>query len=418
MISCAIYTRKSTSEGLDGEFTTLDNQRDAALSYIASQKSLGWTALLNLYDDGGFTGANMDRPALRRLLDDIKAGLINCVVVYKVDRLSRSLTDFAKLLEFFEAHNVTFVSVTQHFNTQNSMGRLTLNILLSFAQFEREMISERTKDKMAAARKKGHWVGGPPVLGYDVDKATKTLVINRAEAALVREIFRLYVEKRSLMDVANTLNERGLLTKRHVFPSGRVWGGRPFDKTDIAYIVSNYTYIGKVRYAGEVYDGVHEAIIKSETFATVQALRMEGQGRRNRVRNSQDAALLRHILWCAHCKTRMIPIYSSKRNIKYRYYVCHHAQHTGYANCPVRSVNAQKIESLVVEKLAGLISKAPELTGKNLVVNTPVWDVLFAQERRRVINRLLKSVEFDSSSNKLAMELNELGIEALQMELA
>src|SRR3989338_6112130 len=188
-IHCAIYTRKSTSEGLEQEFTSLDAQREACVSYVASQKNEGWIALPDIYDDGGFTGANMDRPAVQKLISDIKDGKIDCVVVYKVDRLSRSLLDFSKLLEFFDKHNVTFVSITQQFNTNSSMGRLTLNILLSFAQFEREIISERTRDKMAAARKKGRWVGGRHVLGYDLDPETKKLTVNEDESALVKKIF-------------------------------------------------------------------------------------------------------------------------------------------------------------------------------------------------------------------------------------
>jgi len=197
-VYCAIYTRKSTSEGLEKEFTTLDAQREAGESYIASQKSQGWITLSDEYNDGGFTGADTNRPALQKLINDVKLGKISCIVVYKVDRLSRSLLDFSRLLEFFDAHKVTFVSVTQHFNTESSMGRLTLNILLSFAQFEREMISERTRDKMAAARKKGKWTGGMPILGYDVDLEKHKLVINEQEAKLVRKIFKLYLEISSI----------------------------------------------------------------------------------------------------------------------------------------------------------------------------------------------------------------------------
>jgi site-specific DNA recombinase len=210
-INCAIYTRKSTSEGLEQEFTSLDNQRESAESYIASQKHEGWLLLPDRYDDGGFTGANIERPALTKLLSDIKEGKINCVVVYKVDRLSRSLMDFAQLLEFFEQHKVTFVSVTQQFNTNTSMGRLTLNILLSFAQFEREIISERTRDKMGAARKRGQWLGGRPPFGYSVNpEDKKKLIVNPEEAAVVKEIFKLYLEGNSLMRVAQIFNQRGL----------------------------------------------------------------------------------------------------------------------------------------------------------------------------------------------------------------
>src|SRR3989338_3433193 len=213
-IYCAIYTRKSTSEGLDQDFTSLDNQRESAESYINSQKNEGWIILPEKYDDGGYTGSNTDRPALQKLIADIKEGKINCVVVYKVDRLSRSLLDFVQLLELFEKHNVVFISVTQAFNTNSSMGRLTLNILLSFAQFEREIISERVKDKMGAARKKGKWLGGRTILGYDLDKVNRKLIINAKGAKIVREIFDLYLKERSFLRVAKLLNEKGYLTKR------------------------------------------------------------------------------------------------------------------------------------------------------------------------------------------------------------
>lgn len=224
-IRCAIYTRKSTSEGLSEDFTSLDAQRESGESYIQSQKSQGWIAMPDQYNDGGFTGANMDRPAMQQLLEDIKQGKVNCVVVYKVDRLSRSLLDFVKLLQFFEDHKVAFVSVTQHFNTNTSMGRLTLNILLSFAQFEREIISERTRDKIGAAKKKGKWVGGRPALGYDLDKGNHRIVVNPKEAELIRLTFDLYIREKSLLTVAQILNERGFRTKAHLRkgkPSGAV----------------------------------------------------------------------------------------------------------------------------------------------------------------------------------------------------
>jgi len=208
-IRCAIYTRKSTDEGLEQEFNSLDAQREAGEAYIASQKSEGWVCLPDRYDDGGFTGGNMDRPAMKRLLADVEAGGIDCIVVYKVDRLSRSLLDFARVMETFEKHSVAFVSVTQQFNTSTSMGRLMLNVLLSFAQFEREIISERTRDKIAATRRKGKWSGGMPMLGYDVDLQGGRLLVNEDEARTVRAIFELYLEHQSLIETVKVLNDRG-----------------------------------------------------------------------------------------------------------------------------------------------------------------------------------------------------------------
>jgi site-specific DNA recombinase len=236
-IRCAIYTRKSSEEGLDQEFNSLDAQREAAEAYIVSQKAEGWTAIADRYDDGGYSGGSMDRPALDRLLRDIDRGKIDCVIVYKVDRLSRSLLDFARIMERFDRHSVSFVSVTQQFNTTHSMGRLTLNILLSFAQFEREIIGERIRDKLAAQARKGKWTGGAPVLGYDVDRTgpSPRLVINAKEADRVREMFRMYLQEASLLPVVRELARRSWVNKRRETKKGRKLGGRPFDKATLYY---------------------------------------------------------------------------------------------------------------------------------------------------------------------------------------
>jgi site-specific DNA recombinase len=254
-IRCAIYTRKSTEEGLEREFNSLDAQREAALAYIASQQHEGWSALPQRYDDGGFTGGNMDRPALKRLLADIQAGQIDCVLTYKVDRLSRSLLDFAKIMACLDQHQVSFVSVTQQFNTATSMGRLILNVLLSFAQFEREIISERTRDKIAAARRKGKWSGGMPLLGYDVEPRGSKLVIHEQEAARVRAIFRLYLQHQALLPVVQDLERRDWRTKRWQTRKGHPRGGRLFTNTSLQKILTNITYAGQIRYKGEIHPG-------------------------------------------------------------------------------------------------------------------------------------------------------------------
>ncbi|QDT60537.1 DNA-invertase hin [Stieleria bergensis] len=232
-IRCAIYTRKSTEEGLDQEFNSLDAQRESSESFIASQKQEGWVALPARYDDGGFSGGNLERPAMKRLMADIEAGLVDCVVVYKVDRLSRSLLDFSRIMGTFDEQGVSFVSVTQQFNTTHSMGRLTLNILLSFAQFEREIIGERIRDKIAAQRRRGKWAGGIPVLGYDVDRSgpSPKLVVNADEAAQVRRIFAMYLEHESLMPVVHELERRDWRMKVWRTKSGKAKGGRDFDKS-------------------------------------------------------------------------------------------------------------------------------------------------------------------------------------------
>jgi site-specific DNA recombinase len=265
-VRCAIYTRKSTEDGLEQEFNSLDAQRDAGENYIRSQVHEGWEIVADHYDDGGFTGGNMERPALRRLMADIETGRVDCVVVYKVDRLSRSLLDFARMMETFEKYKVSFVSVTQQFNTASSMGRLVLNVLLSFAQFEREIISERTRDKIAAARRKGKWVGGMPLLGFDVDPHGSKLAVNDDEAARVRAIFELYLEHQSLLAVIHELDARGWCNKRWTTRKGVERGGKPFTKKSLHKLLTNVTYVGKLRYKDEVHDGEHAAIVDAAVW--------------------------------------------------------------------------------------------------------------------------------------------------------
>ena len=352
-VRCAIYTRKSTTEGLEQDFNSLDAQREAAEAYIASQQHEGWVCLPDRYDDGGYTGANMERPALRRLFEDLEAGRIDCVVVYKVDRLSRSLFDFAKIVERFEQRSVSFVSVTQHFNTTDSMGRLTLNILLSFAQFEREIISERTRDKIAAARRKGKWGGGHPLLGYDVQKAPggSKLVVNEDEAGRVRSIFELYLQRQSLIRTAVELNARGWTTKCWITSKGTQRGGRLFEKTSLFRLLSNVVYLGKVRYKDEVHAGEHEAIVDEDIWQRTQRmLRSNGRTGGMHVRNKYGA-LLKGLLFCKPCARAMMHTYTSKGNRRYRYYVCYTAQKQGWHACPSKSLPAEEIERFVVEQI-------------------------------------------------------------------
>jgi len=353
-IRCAVYTRKSTEEGLHQEFNSLDAQREAAEAYIASQQHEGWVCLPDRYDDGGYTGANMERPGLKRLFEDLERGGIDCVVVYKVDRLSRSLMDFARMMEAFEKHQVSFVSVTQHFNTTHSMGRLTLNILLSFAQFEREIISERTRDKIAAARRKGKWAGGMPVLGYDVDAHGSKLVINADESERVRAIFALYLEKQSLIQTGSELNRRGWTTKRWTTRKGHERGGEPFDKARVFRVLSNVVYRGKVRYKDEIHAGEHHAIVDEETFQSVQKmLRSNGRTGGMHVRNKYGA-LLKGLLYCKPCSRPMMHTYTSKGNRCYRYYTCYTAQKQGWHACPSKSLPAEQIERFVVEQIRAI----------------------------------------------------------------
>jgi site-specific DNA recombinase len=351
---CAIYTRKSTDEGLAQEFNSLDAQREAAEAYIASQKHEGWTLVPNAYNDGGFTGANMDRPALKRLLADIDDGLVDCVVVYKVDRLSRSLLDFARIMETFEKRGVSFVSVTQQLNSSSSMGRLTLNVLLSFAQFEREMIAERTRDKMSAARRKGKWVGGIPVLGYDVDPRGGRLVVNPDEAGQVQAIFKLYVECRSLIPAVRELNRRGWTTKQWTTRDGREHKGEQFTKNALYRLLTNVIYTGQVNHKGTLYPGEHAQIVEAALWDQVQErLRGNGVDGGREVRN-RYGALLRGLLHCDACECAMVHTYTLKRSRRYRYYVCLTAQQKGWDACPTKSVASQSIEDSVVGRIRGL----------------------------------------------------------------
>ena len=367
---CAIYTRKSTDEGLDQAFNSLDAQRESAEAYIASQKHEGWVCLPDRYDDGGFTGGNMDRPALKRLMADIEAGRVDTVVVYKVDRLSRSLTDFSKIVEVFERHCVAFVSVTQQFNTSTSMGRLMLNVLLSFAQFEREIISERTRDKIAATRRKGKWTGGMPMLGYDVDARGGRLNINEDEAAQVREIFELYLDRQSLIKTALELDQRGWTTKRWVTKKGHERGGKPWGRNNLRNLLRQRLYLGKITYKDEVYEGEHEAIVDEDVFERAQRmLKRNGRSGGMLVRNpplTRHGALLKGLICCVSCKCGMVHSHTRKSGNKlYRYYVCQNAQNRGWHLCPSPSVPAGEMEQFVIDQIKS-IGRDTELLAETL----------------------------------------------------
>lgn len=351
LIRCAVYTRKSTEDGLEQEFNSLDAQRESGEAYVKSQASEGWTCLTERYDDGGFSGGNIERPALRHLLADIEAGKVDVVVVYKVDRLSRSLLDFAKLIEVFDRHKVSFVSVTQLINTSSSMGRLMLNVLLSFAQFEREIIGERTRDKIAAARRRGKWSGGMPLLGYDVDPNGSKLVVNQHEAECVRTIFRIYLDKQSIVETIAELDRRGWVNKRWTTRDGDERGGRPFNKSTLHHFLTNVTYLGKVKYKDEVHVGEHEAIIDEDVWRQVQTiLARNHRGGGSEVRN-RFGALLKGILRCTACDASMTPTHATKGANRYRYYCCVQAQKRGWSTCPAKSISAGDIEQLVVEQV-------------------------------------------------------------------
>ncbi|OGR02764.1 MAG: hypothetical protein A2284_14755 [Deltaproteobacteria bacterium RIFOXYA12_FULL_61_11] len=339
----AIYTRKSTSIGLEQEFNSLDAQREACAGYVRSQP--GWKLLSHSYDDGGFTGANLERPAFAKLLRDVEAGGIDIVVVYKVDRLSRSLLDFARVMDFFNRSGTAFVSVTQNFSTADAIGRLTLNMLMSFAEFEREMISERTRDKIAASRRKGMWTGGTVPLGYDL--VEKKLKINPVEAELVREIFRRYLDCHSALRVAKDLNAEHRTTKQRQSKEGVPRGGGTWNKNAVLNILKNPVLTGLMPCGQERYEAEHEAIVEREVFEAVQQ-RLEAMATfQKKSRNSNY--LLTGILFCGHCDKAMTPA-STKRGT-YRYYRCLSRDKRGKEACPTAPVSAGPLEDLVLAKL-------------------------------------------------------------------
>jgi site-specific DNA recombinase len=317
VLRCAIYTRKSTEHGLELEFNSLDAQREACEAYIKSQASQGWRALPQRYDDPAYSGGNLDRPALKKLLADIEAGRIDVVVVYKIDRLTRSLADFAKLVEAFDARSISFVAVTQQFNTTTSMGRLTLNVLLSFAQFERELSSERVRDKIAASRRKGKWTGGTVPLGYDAKD--KKLVINRTEAETVRTIFRLYLELKSFGRLVAELDRLGIVTKRRDTKVAKYNGGIPFTYGPLAYLLKNRVYIGEVHHGGKWFKGEQKATLDRQTFERVQVL-LKTNANGSNVKHFQSGALLQGKLYDDRGNL-MGPSFSSKNGVRYRFYV-------------------------------------------------------------------------------------------------
>jgi site-specific DNA recombinase len=376
-IRCAIYTRVSTDQGLEQDFNSLDAQYDASQAYIRSQAHAGWTLLRAKYDDGGFSGGNTDRPALQRLLSDVRTGKVDIIVVYKVDRLTRSLADFAKLVELFDAHDVSFVSVTQQFNTTTSMGRLTLNVLLSFAQFEREVTSERIRDKIAASKRKGLWVGGMVPLGYGTKD--RKIAINEGEAEMVRTIFRLYLKLGSLNLLMAELRKRGIVSKARTLKSGKVAGGIPFTRGPLAHLLRNRFYIGEVVFKGETLKGEQSAILDRDLFAAVQA-KLDLQAQSQTLRQSGSEALLMGRIF-DDAGNRMSPTHARKRGVKYRYYLSSAllngaADRTG----AVSRVPAVALETAVIKSVRQHL-KSPAAMNDHSLIETHIARVEVHPER-------------------------------------
>jgi DNA invertase Pin-like site-specific DNA recombinase len=407
-IPCAIYTRKSNAEGLDMEFNSLDAQREAGEAFIASQRGEGLVAMPEHYDDGGFSGGNVERPALQRLLADVKAGRIGAVITYKVDRLSRSLLDFAKLMEVFEQHGVSFISVTQQFNSATSMGRLTLNVLLSFAQFEREVIGERIRDKIAMQKAKGKNCGGVPPLGYDI--ADHKLIVNHAEAETVRHIFQRFTQLGSATQLVRELKNDGLRTKSWTTVKGKTREGRPFDKLQLYRLLQNRKYIGEVTHGDKIYPGEHDAIIEHALWEKTQAIFSANRRIRANATRTETPGVLKGVLKCGHCGATMILTYTRKKARTYRYYVCATAHKNGHDACPVKTASAGDIEEAVAERVRAVLRdpehiaaalrliEAEETTFEPRELASAVrnveatWDALFPVEQARIVRLLIANV--------------------------
>lgn len=383
---CAIYTRKSTEEGLEQDFNSLDAQREACAAYILSQKHEGWTELSDRYDDGGFSGGSMDRPGLTQLLQDVQGGRVDVIVVYKVDRLTRSLADFAKMVDVFDEAGVSFVSVTQAFNTTSSMGRLTLNVLLSFAQFEREVTAERIRDKVAASKRKGMWMGGAVPMGYDVKD--KALVVNGQEALAIRTIFAEYLATGSVRQLSARLNDLGVVSKRRIDRHGRFSGGEAFSRGALYHILRNPIYIGKTRHKGELYNGLQEAIIDGETWQRVQVFLADHGGKRIKTPRRSAKRLLDGLLFDSMGRS-MRTTYASKskqrdgttRTKRYWYYTSK-ASCAEDRNC-IERLPANEIEGLVLSSLKtrlGDKSWLVDQVGQVEECNASIADVLRAAD--------------------------------------
>jgi site-specific DNA recombinase len=436
-VRCAVYTRKSSEEGLELAFNSLDAQREACAAYIDSQRHEGWLALDDRYDDGGYSGGTLERPALQRLIRDIEAGRVDTVVCYKIDRLSRSLTDFAKLVEVFERNSVTFVSVTQSFCTTTSMGRLTLNILLSFAQFERELAGERIRDKFAASRRKGIFMGGHPPLGYDV--RDRKLVVNPTEAELVRLIFRRFLDLGSALLLIRELNAQGHRTKSWMTQSGTFRKGRPFDKGTLYKTLRNRTYLGEAVHKGQSYPGEHEPIVDRATWDRVHEVLASNARRRGNEARARTLAPLRGLMRCTHCSSAITPTHTRRRGRLYRYYICLGASRRGHDTCPVRSIAAAEVEGLVLGQVRRLLA-SPELVARTItavqreqgaaedavleesdVIEAlgalePVWDELYPAEQARILRLLVERI--DVAPDGISVTLHAAGIRSLVAELA
>jgi DNA invertase Pin-like site-specific DNA recombinase len=429
-IRCAIYTRKSSEDGLEQEFNSIDAQRLSGENFIASQVGKGWGLVDDHYDDGGFSGGTLERPALKRLFRDIEENKIDCVVIYKIDRLSRSLFDFQKIIELFDQKKVNFASVTQNFTTDDSVGRLMLNVMLSFAQYERELTGERIRDKVDASKKKGMWMGGNPSFGYDIEE--RKLVINEAEAKIVRILFQNFIETESVTETARELNKFGFTTKTWISKTGKLQKGQNFNKRNVRRILENPLYAGKIKHKNQLYDGQHKAIIADDIWQKTKEILGKNQSNKPSIPVSRItvAPLLKGLINCGVCGSKMIPTYTIKNGKRYRYYLCSSKAVGNNDSCTIARLSASEAENLVTNQVLNLLKK-PEFIvhtisqsignlQESVVINSfkqieKVWDELFPVEQARIVSLLIKDITI--SPNGLNIRILKEGLHLLSNEL-
>ncbi len=415
-IRCAIYTRKSVEdEGGRMEFNSNDAQREAGEAYIASQKSNGWICLPNRYDDYGYSGGNMNRPGLQQLLSDAENGLVDVIVVYKIDRLSRSICDFAELSKKFDEWGISFTSVTQEINTSTSSGRMMLNILMTFATFERELIKERVAMKMAASRLKGKWVGGSVPFGYRVEN--KKLIVEPDEAVVVRRIFQRFVEIQSPKLIAAELNNDGIRTRQ----------GKEWDTAYLYRILNNHTYVGQVKYKDTICNGEQDAIISAETWQRTREIITANNRTPDRSHRIELVAPLKGILKCGHCNCSMMPIYTNRRGKKYFYYLCVKDSKRAEPCCPIHQFPAGEIEKAVKEQLRKVLQSPTITTRLAQTLNLDIsdvsesfkevfWNEITPGEANRLITLLVENITV--YEDKITLELKSSGVKNLIKEVS
>ncbi len=400
ILRCAIYTRKSHEEGLDQDFNSLDAQREAGEAYIESQKLQGWRALPTRYDDGGFSGGTMERPALKQLLADIDDGKVDLIVVYKIDRLSRSLLDFMKMIELFNEKEVSFVSVTQHFSTTDPTGRMFLGILITFAQYEREVIGERIRDKVSAAKRRGKYCGGVPPLGYDVDRDQKKLLVNLEEAKLIQLIFRRYTQLASAQQVAQELNEQGYKTKSWTTKKGIVREGTQWNTAQIYRQLNNRLYLGEIAYKGKNYPAEHDALIDQKLWDKAQALLAENHRAKSTKARVKTISPLSGVIRCGHCDCSMGITYTKKKDRRYSYYICEKDQKRPVSQCPIKRIPSGDIEKVILEQLSAVF-RTPTLVAKTYFTAREIEN----EERERLVAQRLKLKEELRAAQRDALAL-------------